>query len=153
MINNPLIVFLNTQGVLIFIGSVLIYEFFILRKKEVTSHAVFAVVTVFIVSVLLKELYLVPRPFTHPGVASYAGLARLSSFPSLHAALAFGLATTVALHQRRFGIFLLVIAAMISVGRVAAYVHYPIDIAFGILIGVLVGLFFDRMHFRARRKH
>ena len=89
----------------------------------------------------------VVNPIT-PIAVAIAGLAGLASFPSTHTALAFSLATTVALHQPYLGVFLLVISALIGIGRVAANVHFPVDIAFGVLLGVLVGVFFDQIHFK-----
>lgn len=150
MINDPFIVFLNTQGIFLLIIFVVVLEWFVLKKREIALHAIFSVITAFVIAIVLKELFNVPRPFSMPGVESRAGLTQLSSFPSIHSALAFSLATTVALHQKYFGVFFLVIAALISIGRVAASVHYPMDIAFGVLIGVLVGVFFDRVHFSAK---
>jgi len=102
----------------------------------------------------LKELFLIPRPFFESGVMPEAGLTHFSSMPSAHAAVAFALSTSVALHNRRFGIFLFTISSIIGIGRVAANVHYPVDIAFGILVGVLVGVFLDSVHFaKSRKKH
>src|SRR3989344_8918926 len=98
MINHPLIVFFNTQGVLVFIIFILFFEWFVIKKKEVALHALLSVITTFIFISVLKELYDVPRPSDIPGVEAKAGLAFLSSFPSLHGGLAFSLATTVALH-------------------------------------------------------
>ncbi len=151
MIDNPIVVFLNTQGILLFVFSAFLFEYFIIKKKEVALHLLFSIVTTAILVVVLKELYSVPRPFVAPGIESQAGLAYLSSFPSLHSALAFSTAITVAIHQTRLGVFFLIIAALISIGRVAANVHYPIDVAFGVMIGVLVGMFFDKIHFAKKR--
>src|SRR3989344_9054656 len=104
MIDNPLIVFLNTQGVLVFTAFILSVEWFVIKKKEAALHALLSVITTFIFISILKELYDVPRPSELPGVEAKAGLTYLSSFPSLHSGIAFALATTVALHQPYLGI-------------------------------------------------
>ena len=129
------------------------YEYFVVREKEVATHALFSVATTLVVTIILKELFLVPRPYMQMGIEPEAGLAIFSSFPSAHAALAFALATSVGLHQKRIGIFCLVIASLVAIGRVAAFVHYPIDIAFGVLVGVLVAVFFDTIHFSKVRNN
>lgn len=144
--------FLNTQGIIIFILATLVYQYFIIKNKEATLHSIFSLTTAFILTVVLKELFLIPRPFMMNHSQAGAGLVYLSSLPSTHAALAFALATTVALHQKKEGIFLLVIASLISLGRVIAQVHYPSDIAVGILIGVLIAMFFDTIHFGKIRR-
>lgn len=142
---------LNTHGVVLFIVAVFIYEFFILEKKEVAMHALFSVVATLIVTIILKELYVVPRPYIQMGIEPGAGMTTFSSFPSAHTSLAFALATAVTLHQKRFGVLLFAISSIIGLGRVVADVHYPVDIAFGILIGVVVATFFDTIHFSKLR--
>ncbi len=151
MIEQPLIVFLNTNGVIFLVLLVLGFLYSRKSDREVFWHAFFVTTVTLIVSVLLKELFARPRPFEVQMVEPDAGLALLSSFPSAHAGLAFAISTTVALHRRRLGIFLLVLSALIALGRVAASVHYPSDIAFGALIGVTVALFFDTMHAKRRK--
>jgi undecaprenyl-diphosphatase len=151
--NNPAIFVANTYGVFFFIIFVVGFVVLKERNKELALHTLFSVVTTTFFVLLLKELFLTPRPFLVDSGDPLAGLAWLSSFPSLHAAIAFAAATTVALHYKRLGIFLLVIASLIGIGRVAADVHYPIDIAFGILIGVTISMFFEHVHFKhVRRK-
>jgi undecaprenyl-diphosphatase len=150
--NNPAIFVANTYGVFFFI--IFIVGFVVVREhnKELALHTLFSVLTTTFFVILLKELFLTNRPFIVDSTNPLAGLAWLSSFPSLHAAIAFAAATTVALHYRRLGIFLLIIASLIGIGRVAADVHYPIDIAFGILIGVTISMFFENVHFRHVRR-
>lgn len=150
--NNPFVVFLNTNGVLLLIAIVLLQLFFSRNNKEVFWHALFVFVTTAVVTAVLKELFARPRPFEEFGHEPMAGLTWLSSFPSAHASLSFAVSTTVSLHKRRIGLFLLIISCLIAIGRVAAGVHYVSDIVFGILIGVLVALFFDTIHFKKHRQ-
>lgn len=150
--NNPLIFIANTYGVFFFIIFIIVYVSVKERNRELALHTLFSVLTTSFFVLLLKELFLTPRPFVAESTTALAGLAWMSSFPSLHAAIAFAAATTVALHYSRIGIFLLVIAALIGIGRVVADVHYPIDIAFGILLGVSISLFFEHAHFKHIRK-
>lgn len=152
MIDNPLVVFLNTHGVILLV--LLVFFLLAIKKddREVLSHAVLVFIVTTISVILLKELFDRPRPFEAMGVEQMAGLTLFPSFPSAHAAISFAVSTTVALHRRRMGIFLLVLSTLISVGRVAAIVHYPTDIAFGILVGVVIALFFDTFHIKLVRK-
>lgn len=150
--NNPIVFFLNTHGVWLYVVFIFFYEYVVAKRKESAWHGLFSVVTALIISIILKELFLVPRPFVENGIEKTADLAYFSSLPSAHAAVAFALATSTSLHNKQFGIFLFAISSIISIGRVVASVHYPLDIAFGVLIGVLIGLFFDTIHFRKMRR-
>lgn len=150
MIN--LIIFLNTHGVWLLVLFFIFYELYLKKNKESAIDIIFSVTFAIIVSFFLKELFLVPRPFMREAIAPMAGLNSFSSLPSTHAAVAFALATTVAINNKKTGIVAFLLAALVSLGRVAARVHYPLDIAVGMLIGVLCGMFFDTIVFSKRKK-
>jgi undecaprenyl-diphosphatase len=152
LVSNPFIYFLNTNGVLLLVGLILVLLYINKRDREVFWHAVTVLVVTFVVVTLLKELFDVPRPFQATDTPPLAGLTQFPSFPSAHSAIAFSVSTIVALHRRRIGIFFLILSTLIAIGRVAAQVHYPIDVAFGMLIGVMIALFFDNMHQRTRKR-
>ena len=57
------------------------------------------------------------------------------SFPSDHAAGAFALAFGLWLYDRTLGTVLLVLAALLSLGRVYVGTHYPGDVLAGALLG------------------
>lgn len=59
------------------------------------------------------------------------------SFPSGHAAWFFALAMAVYYYNRKLGIFYFICAALISVARVFAGVHWPLDVLGGAVFGVL----------------
>lgn len=151
MIESPVIVIVNTYGILILVVFVILYEFFVARSMEVAWHVIFSVSAAVVFSVVLKELFLVPRPYLTEGGYPQAGLAYLSSLPSVHAVVSFCLATTVTLHRRPLGVFLFTVAALLSIGRVIANVHYPGDVIVGMLIGVLTGIIFNQIHIKLRK--
>lgn len=145
--------FLNTHGIVLLVIFVLFYELYVERKTEVALHVLMSVIFVLIFTIILKELFAVPRPFLAEGEEAYAGLTHFSSLPSTHTAVAFVLATSVALHQKRLGVFLFTIASLIGIGRVMANVHYPIDIIVGLLIGVLTGVIFNQIHLTRKKRY
>lgn len=149
MINLPILVFLNTHGIFLLVLFIVAYELLIAKRLEVASHIILSTLAVLVFTVVLKELYLIPRPYIATATLPSAGLANFSSLPSTHTAVAFVLATTVALHQKNLGVFLFTIASLIGIGRVAANVHYPLDIIVGILVGVLTGVIFNQIHISA----
>lgn len=152
MIDNPLLVLLNTHGIFVVVLFVVLYEVFVSKNVEVALHVCLSVIAVLIFTVILKELFLVPRPYLVEGIDPSAGLTSFSSLPSTHTAVAFVLATTVTLHQKKLGVFLFTIASLTGIGRVMANVHYPLDIIVGILIGVLTGVIFNQIHLTRKKR-
>lgn len=144
---------LNSYGVFLLIILTLL---FLAYKKDhkLFYNSLIAIIVTLLVTVVLKELVDRPRPYELMSVVSQAGADYLPSFPSGHAALAFSLATSVIVGRKLFGVLLMILAAIISLGRVVALVHYPTDIAFGMLVGVFVALFVSRykVQFSIKRK-
>ncbi len=89
------------------------------------------------VTELIRFFYHRPRPFIelpiHPLFTDSAW-----SFPSGHATFFFALATALYLYNKKWGTVFFIAALLISIGRVAAGVHYPSDILAGALIGSFV---------------
>jgi undecaprenyl-diphosphatase len=143
--SNP-IYFLNTHGVFILIFVVLFYMWFIRRSKEETIHIIVAIFVAGAASLFLKEIFNIPRPYIVYDLEPQAGFSvRTASLPSLHTTLAFALATIVTLHQRKLGICLFVLASIIGFGRIVAHVHYPIDVAFGAIVGSVFALLVENI--------
>ncbi len=146
MINSPIIYFLNTHGVFLLYLIVFVYLWFWQKKREEAVHVLIAAIIAGSLALIIKELFNIPRPYIVSGIIPLAGdSVRTSSFPSLHSTLAFTLATTVSLHQRKSGIILFVIAAIIAIGRVFAVVHYPFDVIAGAILGTSVSLLTENL--------
>ena len=86
---------------------------------------------------LIRLFYHRPRPFMAYHVHQLI-LDNEWSFPSGHAAFFFAVAVAIFCYNKKWGSVFLVAAVFITVGRVIAGVHYPSDIAGGMLIGVAV---------------
>jgi undecaprenyl-diphosphatase len=89
------------------------------------------------VAQVISHLWERPRPYVaHPdGSHLFISPSPDPSFPSDHATAAFAIAVALFLRHRRVGIVALVMATIVSVGRVAVGTHYPGDVAAGALIG------------------
>lgn len=61
------------------------------------------------------------------------------SFPSGHAAAMFGLATAWTHVNLWLGLVTAAVAAIVASSRIYLGVHYPFDVAAGVLIGLFVG--------------
>ena len=137
---------INTYNVALFFILTPLYIWKYEKKKEEAKHVLFAGILAFVLGILLKQLFHLPRPYEIDGVVALAGQTISGSLPSVHTAITFAMATTVSLHQRRTGIFLFLIAAIIGFGRIAANVHYPIDIVVGAILGVGVSFLIEKIH-------
>lgn len=136
MISNPWVVLLNTSGVFLMLLVVAAYFLLVERSKGELVKLLVTVSLAGFFAFVLKELFNEPRPFVVHGTEPLAGLAMLSSFPSLHSALAFSAATKVTFRRKFLGILFLIMAFLVGLGRVMARVHYPIDILIGVVVGV-----------------
>ncbi|NLL80825.1 MAG: phosphatase PAP2 family protein [Tissierellia bacterium] len=58
------------------------------------------------------------------------------SFPSGHTAASFSLATTLALNLPRFTLIVYILALLIAISRIYLGVHYPTDVAAGLILGI-----------------
>ena len=117
-------------------------------KKEQTLHALIASLIAWLITEMIKSLVTSARPYTLNGFEPLTlTVPGGDGFPSSHAAVAFALAVTIWLHDKRVGIYYLIAAISVGIARIIANVHFPIDIIFGALIGILVAIFVDRTHF------
>jgi undecaprenyl-diphosphatase len=91
---------------------------------------------------LISELVDRARPFVADphGVHLFSAHAADPGFPSDHATAAFAIAVAILLRKRGWGIAALVLATVLSVGRVALGVHYPSDVLAGAALGSAAAL-------------
>jgi len=89
---------------------------------------------------IIKRVVDRPRPFVDNVVTQLVQYEPNFSFPSGHAAFAFALAGAVIIYNKKVGLWLILVALLISLSRVYVGVHYPFDILVGGLIGLASGL-------------
>jgi undecaprenyl-diphosphatase len=103
---------------------------------------------------LLKFVIAEPRPFlTLPNVDLLVYENEIYSFPSGHTASSFaaavviGLSYKLNLKNRNYRLIypLLAFAAVIGFSRIYVGVHYPLDVIFGAVVGILSGLLILKM--------
>ncbi len=83
---------------------------------------------------VVRYFYHRPRPFlTHH---LHQLLSENSySFPSVHATFFFAFACAIYQYNKKWGIWFFILVIIMSIGRVAAGIHYPSDILGGIIVG------------------
>lgn len=62
------------------------------------------------------------------------------SCPSTHSAWAFAAATAIFMYFRKPGIVVLLIAALIGFSRMYLFVHFPTDVLFGAVLGIILAV-------------
>lgn len=117
-------------------------------KKEQVVHALFACLFAFLTAAFIKHFFPTLRPFITNGQGVDVLIRPTDgAFPSEHTVIAFALAVTVFMHDRKVGWFFLAGALAVGVARVLANVHYPIDIVGGAFLGTIVAVIVERLHF------
>ncbi len=92
-------------------------------------------------AVILKPIVASPRPFE--AIKDLPVLLHdvsTKAFPSGHTAFVFGLAVALLLYDWFIGVAAIIGALIVGLARVAAGVHWPIDIAGGIIVGALAAI-------------
>lgn len=96
-------------------------------------------------NVTIKPLVARPRPFTYPQAMLAVEDLLIKkpsefSFPSGHTTSCFAAATAILLHNKKWGIGALVIAALVGFSRMYLYVHFPTDVLVGVIVGAVAGV-------------
>lgn len=90
-------------------------------------------------NVVLKNMLARPRPFvTYPDLIPLVQIGGYSC-PSGHTLASFTASTAIFCFYRKAGIATLLLAALIGFTRLYVGVHYPTDVLFGALLGLLLG--------------
>lgn len=142
---DGLIIFLGEYFIYV-VGIIFIWVAFLDFKKigfePIADYAVAvlaALATKLVVGWGIESFYYNSRPFVELSLPHL--LTDFSySFPSGHTIFMFALATSVFFFNRKFSYFLFGSGLLVGLSRVAGGVHYPSDIAGGIVLGTLVGL-------------
>jgi len=86
---------------------------------------------------IIRFFYHHPRPFITHSINQLI-FADGYSFPSGHAAFFFAFAAAVYFYNKKLGLWFLGASIFMSLARVVAGVHYPLDILGGAIVGILV---------------
>ena len=145
---NSIITFLASFLIWFMFGGLLILWVIDGRiKKEQVVHAVASSFLAWISAELIKSLIPMERPFLLNNLPTLTlTVPAGGSFPSAHSAVAFALAITIWLHNKKIGTLYLLAALAIGIGRVFGNVHYPLDILAGAILGSFVAFATEKLH-------
>lgn len=115
-------------------------------KKEQAFRAFAAALLAWAIAQMLKSLLPSVRPFIiNMELPLTYTLHFDNAFPSSHTAIAFSLAITLWLHNKKLGVVYIALAFLVAIGRVFANVHYILDVVIGSMIGVMVAVVIDKL--------
>ena len=132
----------NLGGVLFTSLTVILIMFFASNKIEYLGFEVFISLMICQAIVYsLKAALSRERPYMILEHLNTFGIQMKDySFPSGHSAASFSIATTIALNMPGLSIYVFTLAMIIGISRVYLGVHYPTDVAAGVILGVSVPL-------------
>ena len=109
-----------------------------IRSKLAAASAGASAVVALLVNAVLGHIWFHARPFVdHPKqTVLLVHHGADNSFPSDHASVAFAVAFAVLVFHRRLGLVLLGVAAAVGIDRILVGVHYPVDVATSVFVGL-----------------
>ena len=136
---NGLIKFVGQYFVLISLVVVGVYWLRARTSKKISIayQIIVGGILAELLAIIAGHLYYDPRPFVTHHLVPIIPHAADNGFPSDHALLIAFLGFTMLLYSKRVGIFLLLIALLVSWARVAAHIHNPRDIVGSFVIAAL----------------
>jgi undecaprenyl-diphosphatase len=136
---NSLIIFVGKYFFII--SSVVVALYWLRAKMSVKTSLAWQLVAggilAGVLALIAGHLYYDPRPFVTHHLTPLIPHAADNGFPSDHALLTSFLAFTMLLYSKRVGIFLLIIAILVSWARVAAHIHNPRDVIASFIISAI----------------
>lgn len=117
------------------------YYLFVKKDKKTGVSIILALTMVLIICLLIiKPAVARTRPFDiYKGIELAINAPKDYSFPSGHTASSIACITVLYRMRKKSFIPFLMLAILISFSRMYLFVHYPSDILFGALFGVLFG--------------
>jgi undecaprenyl-diphosphatase len=108
-------------------------------KKQFALAVILAGIAAVILAKVAGKLYFHHRPFVLQNITPLVAHGDDNGFPSEHTLLATTLATVIYYYRAKLGIGLFALAIVVGVSRVAAHVHWGIDILSGLILGMGAG--------------
>lgn len=104
------------------------------------------IITLICCSCILKPIVNRIRPYDlNPTVNLLISKEIDTSFPSGHTFFAFSVATACFMYNKKLGILMYAFAFAMAFSRIYLYMHFPTDVLFGMIFGIIVGIFASKL--------
>lgn len=149
----PIVSFLGRYGIaiiIVFLVALISKKHKRLALRLVVSTALSALCC----NLILKPIVNRMRPYElNTTIALIVKPETDSSFPSGHTFFAFSSATVCFMYNKKLGLVMYAYALMMAFSRLYLYVHFPTDVFFGALFGIIVGVIAVKMEQFAFSEH
>lgn len=139
-------------SIFVVIGAIFIAGLYqVYRKNKLALFyffALFSGATGYVVSKIIRMIYLSPRPFMKLNLVPSFEVFDIYSFPSGHTIFLSAVAMFVLMKYQKFGLFLLAVALLTGLARIHAGVHWPSDILAGAGLGIIIGFCVHKLALR-----
>lgn len=136
----PKVTLLGELGAIWIILSVVL-----IITKKYRKYGIFMLVGmligVIVGNLLLKNLVARERPFSGSQITLLISPPSDYSFPSGHTLSSVIGASVMIAANRKFGFFAIPLAVLIAFSRLYLYVHFPTDVLFAALLGIIISIF------------
>lgn len=109
------------------------------QSRQFIGALIIAGVTAIVLAKIAGKFYYHPRPFVSQNIKPLFAHSSDNGFPSEHTIAATAIATVVYLYHKKAGAGLMILAIIVGLSRVAAHVHSLVDIAGGLVLGLVAG--------------
>ena len=129
------------NGGILPIGLTILLLIFVKTRKIGVEALISLLLTFIIANLIIKHAVGRMRPYeAYTYLESLIGKMVDTSFPSGHAANNFAVAIAILINNRKIGIPVTIVAAIMAFSRMYNVVHYPTDVLAGIIIGTGVAI-------------
>lgn len=110
------------------------------RKWLIFGSVSLPAVLSILINQLLAIIHFRDRPFLNLNIQKLVEPFSEKSFPSDHSAIAFAISMAVFFYNKKLSVILFFLSFLVSVGRIFAGVHYPLDIVAGSMVGIIMAI-------------
>lgn len=140
---NPIMVGITSLGNAGIFWIILALVLICIKKtrKIGFTMAISLVLSLIFTNLIIKNVVDRPRPFQYDETLKLLVSKPIdSSFPSGHSSASFAAAVAIFMNNKKYGIPAIILALLIALSRLYVSVHFPTDVAAGIILGIIYGV-------------